>query len=72
MNWLTLKTILRMIKASSLLSQLEKVYKVERKYLECRANRTESLAAVGLSVETASHDMMLMMGKGLTTTGINE
>lgn len=53
-------------KASSLLSQLEKVYKVERKYLECRANRTESLAAVGLSVETASHDMMLMMGKGLS------
>lgn len=53
-------------KASSLLMQLEKVYKVERGYLECRANRTESLAAVGLSVETASHDMMMMMGKGLS------
>ena len=49
-----------------MLTQLEKVYKVEREYLECRANRTESLAAVGLSVETASHDMMLMMGKGLS------
>ena len=30
-----------------------------------RAERTESLAAVGLSVETTSHDIMLMMNRGL-------
>ncbi|MBR1518857.1 MAG: ATP-binding protein [Prevotella sp.] len=54
-------------KAKELLGQLEKTYKVERKYLLERAQRTEALAAVGLSVETASHDIMLMYGRGIDT-----
>lgn len=52
-------------KAKELVCQLEKAYKTERKYLLERAQRTEALAAVGLSVETASHDIMLMYGKGI-------
>ena len=51
--------------ALALIAQLKKSYQIEHKYLEERANRTESLAAVGLSVETSSHDMMLMMNRGL-------
>lgn len=51
--------------ASKLIAQLEKEYITEYKYLDARANRTEALAAVGLSVETASHDMMMLMSKGL-------
>lgn len=54
-------------KAKELLGQLEKTYKAERKYLLERAQRTEALAAVGLSVETASHDIMLMYGRGIDT-----
>lgn len=54
-------------RAKELISQLEKTYKAERKYLLERAQRTEALAAVGLSVETASHDIMLMYGKGIDT-----
>ncbi len=49
-----------------LLSQLKKTYDVERKYLNARVEQTESLAAVGLSVETASHDIMMMLNKGLS------
>lgn len=52
--------------ATKLISQLEKEYKIEHQYLEGRAQKTESLAAVGLSVETSSHDIMLMMNKGLS------
>ena len=51
--------------AIKLIAQLEKEYNTEYKYLDERANRTEALAAVGLSVETASHDMMMLMNKGL-------
>jgi len=54
-------------KARDLFGQLEKTYKAERKYLLERAQRTEALAAVGLSVETASHDIMLMYGRGIDT-----
>lgn len=54
-------------KAKELLGQLEKTYIAERKYLLERAQRTEALAAVGLSVETASHDIMLMYGRGIDT-----
>ena len=50
---------------STLITQLKSSYEKEKKYLEERAVRTESLAAVGLSVETASHDIMLMMNRGL-------
>ena len=50
---------------STLISQLKNSYLKEKRYLEERAVRTESLAAVGLSVETTSHDIMLMMNRGL-------
>ena len=51
--------------ATKLIAQLEKEYITEYRYLDARANRTEALAAVGLSVETASHDMMMLMNRGL-------
>ncbi len=50
-------------KAISLLEQVEKNYKTEKKYLIKRAETTEILAGVGLSVETASHDIMSIIGK---------
>jgi signal transduction histidine kinase len=40
-------------------------YKAERRYLVQRAETTEHLAGVGLSVETASHDLMLAMGSAV-------
>ncbi|MFC2165383.1 ATP-binding protein [Acidobacteriota bacterium] len=51
--------------AIDLLSKLENEYKLERKYLIQRAETTEELAGVGLSVETASHDIMAIMEKAL-------
>ncbi len=51
--------------ALSLIIRLKNSYDKEKRYLLERAERTESLAAVGLSVETASHDIMLMMNRGL-------
>lgn len=51
--------------ASTLITQLKSSYENEKRYLLERAERTESLAAVGLSVETTSHDIMLMMNRGL-------
>jgi signal transduction histidine kinase len=56
-------------KAKSLIAQLERRYKSERVYFEERVKRTESLAAVGLSVEVSSHDIMLMFNKGMETLG---
>lgn len=44
---------------------LEKTYSLERQYLIKRVEATEDLASVGLSVETASHDMMMMLSKGI-------
>ncbi len=41
-------------------------YKQESAYLKQRAETTEELAGVGLSVETASHDIMGFMSKVLT------
>ena len=51
--------------ASTLITQLKSSYENEKRYLLERAERTESLAAVGLSVETTSHDIMLMMNRGI-------
>ena len=48
-----------------MLKSLEVKVESERKYLERRVELTEELAGVGLSVETASHDLMLMLTKGL-------
>lgn len=43
---------------SKKVSELERAYKAEKGFLEMRANRTEDLAGVGLSVEAASHDIL--------------
>jgi signal transduction histidine kinase len=43
------------------LAEINKLYQAERKYLVQRAETTEHLAGVGLSVETASHDLMSAM-----------
>lgn len=48
-----------------LLVRAEKAYRAEHTYLVQRAETTEDLAAVGLSVETASHDVMSIMGKAM-------
>jgi signal transduction histidine kinase len=53
-------------KALKILSKAESEYKAERRYLTRRAETTEDLAGVGLSVETASHDIMGIMGKVFT------
>ena len=50
-------------KAQEAVAKAEKNYKTERQYLVHRAETTEELAGVGLSVETASHDIMAIMGK---------
>ena len=52
--------------ATEKLNEIEKDYKVEKQFLTRRAETTESLAGVGLSVETASHDIMRMMNLVLT------
>jgi len=52
-------------KTLDLVSKTEKEYRAERNYLIQRAETTEDLAGVGLSVETASHDIMAIMGKAL-------
>ncbi len=52
--------------ALNILSKAENEYKTERRYLTRRAETTEELAGVGLSVETASHDIMGIMGRVFT------
>jgi signal transduction histidine kinase len=53
--------------AQAALAQASKLYAIERSYLIQRAETTESLAGVGLSVETASHDIMAVMRRALIT-----
>ena len=50
-------------KTLSFLKSFERSYTKEKKVLEDRINKTENLAAVGLSIETASHDVMLFIRK---------
>ncbi|MDR0822167.1 MAG: hypothetical protein LBN20_00090, partial [Endomicrobium sp.] len=50
-------------KLQSIVNEIEKDYAVEKGYLVKRAETTEELAGVGLSVETASHDIMAMLEK---------
>ncbi len=57
------ETVKENTKACNLIAKVEKEYIAERKYLTRRAETTEDLAGVGLSVETASHDIMGIMGK---------
>ncbi|MCY4337818.1 MAG: ATP-binding protein [Gammaproteobacteria bacterium] len=45
------------------IARIEKEYKREKDYLIQRAETTEDLAGVGLSVEMTSHDLMLMMSR---------
>ncbi|EKO79883.1 ATP-binding protein [Leptospira santarosai] len=59
------KTIKDNSEASEILSKIEDEYIAEKKYLIRRAETTEELAGVGLSVETASHDIMAIMSKVL-------
>jgi signal transduction histidine kinase len=51
--------------AKAAFAEASKLYKLERSYLLQRAESTESLAAVGLSVETAAHDIMSVLHRGL-------
>ncbi|MDE0617543.1 MAG: ATP-binding protein [Rhodospirillaceae bacterium] len=44
-------------------AKVESIYEQERSFLTRRAEMTEDLAGVGLSVEMASHDIMLLMGR---------
>ena len=44
-------------------SKIEAEYRDEKKYLTGRAETTEDLAGVGMSVEMASHDIMLLLGR---------
>ncbi|MFT4225475.1 ATP-binding protein [Micropruina sp.] len=39
-------------------ADFEKVYRIERAFMQSRVTRSEDLAGVGLSVETASHDVI--------------
>lgn len=52
-------------KTLEFLKSFERSYTKEKKVLEDRINKTENLAAVGLSIETASHDIMLFIRKTL-------
>lgn len=49
------------------LTEVGREYKAERRYLVQRAENTEHLAGVGLSVEAASHDLMIAMGRAIKT-----
>jgi hypothetical protein len=49
---------------------IQKNYLNEKRYLIDRAEMTEDLAAVGISVEAASHDLMMMMHRANQTLGL--
>lgn len=51
--------------ALAFVRKLQKGYETEKKYNQTRLYRTESLAGVGLSVETASHDIMMILNNGI-------
>ena len=66
-NILLFKNLIKENKeATEKFNEIEKEINAERKFLIRRAETTENLAGVGLSVETASHDIMQMMGLVLT------
>ena len=52
-------------KAMAAYNDLYRSYQIEKKFYQNRLDNTEDLAAVGLSVETASHDMSMMLTKGV-------
>jgi hypothetical protein len=45
--------------------EILKAYESEKKYYKMRLETTEDLSGVGLSVETASHDVMLLLSQGI-------
>lgn len=51
--------------ATALYKDLHSAYYKEKELYNNRINVTEELAAVGLSVETASHDLMMMLSQGI-------
>ena len=55
-------------KATNQLKRVDKAYLTERAYLVSRAEKTEDLAAVGNSVEVASHDIAAVLMRALETT----
>ncbi len=52
-------------KAINAITNLYNTFSIERNYLAQRIEITEDLASIGLSVETASHDIMLLLSKGI-------
>ena len=52
-------------KALAAYNDLYRSYQIEKSFYQNRLDNTEDLAAVGLSVETASHDMSMMLAKGV-------
>ena len=52
-------------KVQSIVQKTRKNYQIERAFLTQRAETTEDLAGVGLSVETASHDIMLVLNRAI-------
>lgn len=52
-------------KAMYAYQEVVKSYQIEKDFMQKRLEITEDLAGVGLSVETTSHDMMLMLSKGV-------
>ena len=53
--------------ASQMLTKAEQAYITERNYLVGRAEKTEDLAGIGLSVEVASHDISAVLHRALET-----
>lgn len=53
--------------ALEILSEIEAMEEAERSYLTGRIEAVEELAGVGLSVETASHDIVSVMGRTLSS-----
>jgi anti-sigma regulatory factor (Ser/Thr protein kinase) len=51
--------------AMAVYNDVVKSYKVEQDFYRKQLETTTDLAGVGLSVETASHDIMMMLGKGV-------
>jgi len=49
----------------SAVKEIGKAYEAEREFFETRVERTEDLAGVGLSVESASHDILAAGGRAL-------
>lgn len=56
--------------ARAAFDEFEAAYEVERKVLYERVDRTEDLAGVGLSVETASHDVIASANQAWREAGI--